>query len=362
MAGFVLEADDFIFNRRAVARAARRNRARIHGGVLQAGLDRAVGFRVGIGDVASQLCLPDRLGRKRQRRRRFVSVLRLQRVVVDAAFVQPRAGAGLQPPESEPQFAQMIAQPLDGEVPRPARGIIFLADVNQTLQERPSRQNDGFRRKRLADLRFDAAYAAVLYQQAFDAALPQVEVRRSLDNALHTLPVGGLVRLNTSGADRRSLARVQNAELDPGLVDRARHFTAEGVDFAHQMALADAADSRIAGHLANVVEIEGQQQSRAAETRRGERGFYPCVAGTDHNDVVVHSDSHLLDFSRRAYFPMQKSWKTRSRMSSLLTWPVISPIWSNAVRNSTATRSSGTSRSNACSAACRLAAAFVSAP
>jgi hypothetical protein len=57
------------------------------------------------------------------------------------------------------------------------------------------------------------------------------------------------VGLGAGGPDRRTLARIEDAELDAGLVRGEGHGATQGVHLLDQVALADAADGRIAGHL-----------------------------------------------------------------------------------------------------------------
>ena len=51
-------------------------------------------------------------------------------------------------------------------------------------------------------------------------------------------------------AAQGALAPVEHPEVDPRLVDGAAHDAVERVDLPHEVALADAADRRVAGHLA----------------------------------------------------------------------------------------------------------------
>ena len=66
------------------------------------------------------------------------------------------------------------------------------------------------------------------------------------------------------------------------------HLAAERVDLAHQVALADPADRRIARHLADMVEVEREHQGARAHPGGGERGFDTGVAGAD-DDYVENS-------------------------------------------------------------------------
>jgi hypothetical protein len=52
------------------------------------------------------------------------------------------------------------------------------------------------------------------------------------------------------------------------------------------MALADASNRRIAGHLPDVLGPECEQSNPRTAARRGSRSFATGVAGTDHQDVV----------------------------------------------------------------------------
>src|SRR5437762_14336262 len=67
------------------------------------------------------------------------------------------------------------------------------------------------------------------------------------------------VGLRPRPAHRRPLAAVQNAELDPGPVDRPAHDAVERVALAHEMSFAEPADRRIARPLFGPCRLMGQQ-------------------------------------------------------------------------------------------------------
>jgi hypothetical protein len=52
------------------------------------------------------------------------------------------------------------------------------------------------------------------------------------------------------------------------------------------MSLADAANGRIARHLANVLSSEGEQSDARPSTRSGCRSFASGMAGADHQNIV----------------------------------------------------------------------------
>ena len=111
------------------------------------------------------------------------------------------------------------------------------------------------------------------------------------------------VGLAARGAHGRTLAGVERAPLDAGAIGATRHRAAQGVDLAHQVALADPADGRVAAHLADGLDVLGQQQHARAAARRGQRGLGAGVAAADHDDVVrarkVHAGRKLPCCGRR---------------------------------------------------------------
>ncbi len=182
----------------------------------------------------------------------------------------------------------MLAEAHRGEIAGSPGRIVFRSDVNQALQERPGGQDHRVGLEDLADLRLHAAYGAPFDKQPFHACLAHPQVARGLQYALHPRTIGGLVSLSAARTDRRSLAGIEEAELDSGLVDSEAHLAAERVDLAHQMSLADSADRRVTGHLADVIQVEREHQRFRAHPGCGERGLDPGVAGADDDHVVFH--------------------------------------------------------------------------
>ncbi len=114
------------------------------------------------------------------------------------------------------------------------------------------------------------------------------QVAVSAISVLHGAPIELSVGLGARPLDGGALAAVEDAELDAGRIGGARHHPVQRVDLAHQMALAQAADGRIAGHLADRRETVGHQRgSRAAARGRG-RGFASRMPAADDNDVKSH--------------------------------------------------------------------------
>src|SRR5690606_2384554 len=99
--------------------------------------------------------------------------------------------------------------------------------------------------------------------------------------------VQAAVGLAAGGTHRRALAGIEGAPLDAGGVGGAGHGAAQGIDLAHQVALADAADGRVAAHLPHGLDAVGQQQGARAHPGRRQGGLGAGVAAADHDDVVA---------------------------------------------------------------------------
>ena len=79
----------------------------------------------------------------------------------------------------------------------------------------------------------------------------------------------------------------------PAAVDRAAHDPVERVDLAHQMPLAEPADRRVAGHLADRRRGDASAAASRAKPRRRGRRLAAGMAAADHDDVKpVHGAGH----------------------------------------------------------------------
>ena len=103
---------------------------------------------------------------------------------------------------------------------------------------------------------------------------------------LHHLLVAPPVGLCAQGVNRRTLAEVQHAVLDAGLVRGLGHLAAERVELAHKVPLARTADGGVAGHVADAVEIHREAHGVKPHARRGKRGFDSCMPCADNGYIA----------------------------------------------------------------------------
>src|SRR6185437_12667461 len=93
------------------------------------------------------------------------------------------------------------------------------------------------------------------------------------------------IGLRARAADGRTLAAIEQPELDAGAVGGAADDPIERIELAHEMALREAPDRRIAGHLADCAAILRQQQGLGAEPCSSSSGFAAGMAAADHDHV-----------------------------------------------------------------------------
>src|SRR5277367_2559983 len=178
------------------------------------------------------------------------------------------------------------------------------ADVNPAAQESADRQHQRACTKLDAALRDHAHHALAFDQEVRRFLLEQGEIRLALEPAANRALIELPIRLHTRGAHGGSLAQVQGAKLDAGLVRGQRHRAAQGIDLLDQMALADAADRRIAAHLTQRLDIVSEQQGALAHARRRQGGFGARMAAADHDHSVFRTETHHAEstgFSRGPY-------------------------------------------------------------
>jgi hypothetical protein len=157
--------------------------------------------------------------------------------------------------------------------------------MDEAAQEGSGCEDDRPPQKAFPELRLDSLDAPVSKQQPFGATLPQPQAGLSLQGSLHSLPIAGLVGLRPRCPNRRALAGVQPAKLNPRFVDRTSHFATERIDFPYEMTLADPSDRWIARHLPDVVEVQSENQSPPAHPGRSQGRFDAGVTGTHDDDI-----------------------------------------------------------------------------
>ena len=106
------------------------------------------------------------------------------------------------------------------------------------------------------------------------------------------------VALGAGGPDGGATRSIQEAELDADGVGDFAHDAAEGINFANQVALGDASDGGVAGHLRDEIDVEGVEGGPESHAGAGNGGFASGVPGADDDYVEMFGEGHEFLFYR----------------------------------------------------------------
>ena len=120
------------------------------------------------------------------------------------------------------------------------------------------------------------------------------QIRRLADRLLHRRRIELAVGLGARTAHRRPLAAIEHPKLDAAGIGDAAHEAVERIDLAHQMALAEPADGRIAGHRADGGEAMGDQRRARAHAGGRSRRLTAGVAAADNDHVEAGVHPKIL--------------------------------------------------------------------
>jgi len=175
---------------------------------------------------------------------------------------------------------------LGGKLAEAARGLLHFADMYDAFEEGARREDDPLRAVRVEQVRAHARHRLPFVEKRLNGLLQQVEVGRVQDNVARRDAVTVHVDLRPAAAYRRPLGGIEDAVLDTGFVGQQSHFTAQGIEFAHEVAFGQSADGRIAARGAHLLGQDGDQEGLLAHPRRRKRRFNARMAAADDDDIV----------------------------------------------------------------------------
>ena len=165
--------------------------------------------------------------------------------------------------------------------------------MDQAAQKRAGRQHHGAGRNDAAIGQPDAR-DALLDDEIVHLGFDHGQIRGLADRLLHRRRIKLAVGLGARAAHRRSLAAIEHPELDAAGIGDAAHEAVERIDLAHQMALAEPADGRIARHRADGREAMGDQRRPRAHAGGRGRRLTAGVAATDNDHVEAGVHQKIL--------------------------------------------------------------------
>jgi hypothetical protein len=92
-----------------------------------------------------------------------------------------------------------------------------------------------------------------------------------------------------------TLFGVQPPELDGGGIGVLGHLPAQGIDLLDQLSLGQSSDSRVAGHEANSIDVDGEQEGSTPEPGSGKGRLTTSMPSPhDYYIVLFGVDNHFL--------------------------------------------------------------------
>jgi hypothetical protein len=82
--------------------------------------------------------------------------------------------------------------------------------------------------------------------------------------------------------------------LNSSAICSPRHRSAKGIDFFHEVALADAANCRIARHLTERLNAMRNQQRIYTHPRSGQCRLCASMTASDHDYVIFNGVTHCI--------------------------------------------------------------------
>ncbi len=170
---------------------------------------------------------------------------------VDRRAVQARRGAGLEPRERESGAVEALRERDRGRIAETPGRRPLVAEVNHPAQEGAGGEHDRAAGDRAAIRERDARNGVGVGCDPSRLPLDDGQVGGLGDQRLHGAPIELAVGLGARPLNGGTFAAVEDAELNAGRIGGARHHPVQRINLAHQMALAQAPDRRVAGHLAD---------------------------------------------------------------------------------------------------------------
>ena len=221
----------------------------------------------------------------RKDRARIIAVLFLEPREIDTAAIDSRRRSRFQATHPQVEIPKPCGQSSRGRIAGTAAGMALHADMNFPAQESSHGQDDGARATFDAAQGYNARDPIALDDEVGGFLLKHLQMRLRFEQTANGALVKLSISLRARGAYGRSLAGIQGAKLDAGLVGRERHGAAQRIDLLHEVPFADAADGRIAAHLPQSFDVVGQEQCLLEHAGSRERCLGACMAAADHDYV-----------------------------------------------------------------------------
>ena len=188
----VREPDDLVLERRAVARPDAANLSVEQRRAVEVRAHQVADAIVGVQQMAVNLWATDPICQERERDRLIVAALEREdapghlRIEVDAPPIEPRRGAGLQPPVLEADRLERLRKLAGRRFAGAPRRMLLGADVNEPVQKRAGRDHQRRAAVGVAIFHREAGDSPMLHEHAAGLAEAASSIFGSASSARRT--------------------------------------------------------------------------------------------------------------------------------------------------------------------------------
>ena len=158
--------------------------------------------------------------------------------------------------------------------------------MDQTVEEGARSDDDRLTVIDFMDACLHAFDPAVLHQDSIHEGLLYLQLGLVFDAMSHPQAVGLTVGLGPGGLHCWSLLGVQAPKLDGGGIGVLGHLPTQGIDLLDQLPFGQPPDGRVAGHEADGVDVDGEQEGVTSEPGCGQ-GRLTTRMPSAHDDYIV---------------------------------------------------------------------------
>ena len=171
-------------------------------------------------------------------------------------------------------------------VPGSAAGHVFQTVMHFSIEECTCRNNNSFCMHRTARKCFHSGDFPIFQQKIHDCRIADRQIFLKFQYPFHTLMITIFVALSAGRPDSRSFCHVEHTELESCGIGHTSHRTAHGINFTDNVTFCDPADGRVAAHLGNMIQINGEKNGFRAHSGGGESCF-TCGMTAAHNRYII---------------------------------------------------------------------------
>ena len=164
--------------------------------------------------------------------------------------------------------------------------------MHQSVKERPSRYHNTLGPKLRTPERSHANGHAILYKQLVGLVLPDVQSFGRIERFAPFRDEFSPIALRPRTPNGRSFAFIEHAELYRRRVGNHSHFTAQRVNFAHNLPFGNATHGRVAAHLRYFVHVHCDKAGLGTKFCRGASSFATRMTASNDEDIV--SEYHIV--------------------------------------------------------------------